>query len=365
MAKGVKFFINDEQIKEYADFLGKEIWGREYSSLSVTTYNQNSHNQFFRLRFSVKDKHAQLDFYKKRNNGLTLVCSGENLELSKELSNAFASKFCSAEAKAQTCCFENINEESFNSLYNYLWEEETIKEKAREEKEHQTDKYSCIKISSYHGDCLTINFYKSGKLVLQGKPAYLMAMVLCHISSLPEVSENNILETYEELLNFSQFAKKEPHEDLKNALPNAFSKLDETTIKILSPALVLSKIDLTLTDYSCFTFPALRALECLLITILDKRGISYIPKNGLGSIFSFDHATKKHTLAPKHKIHFQNNEQLFLESLYENLKKHRHTLFHPNKPILSSRIISEHDEANDIIQEVLDFFEKAAKVGMI
>jgi hypothetical protein len=365
MAKGVKIFINDEQIKEHADSLGKEIWGREYSSLSITTYNQNSNNQFFRLRFSVKDKHAHLDFYKKRNSGLTLVCSGENQELAQKLSDAFASKFCSAEIKAQTCCFENISEESFNSLYNYLWEEETIKEKAKEEKEHQTDKYSCIKISSYHGDCLTINFYKTGKLVLQGKPAYLMAMVLCHISSLSEVSENNILETYEELLNFSQFVKKEPHEDLKNALPNAYSKLDDTTLKILSPALVLSKINLTLTDYSCFTFPALRALECLLIIILDKKGISHIYKNSFGSIFSFDHATKKHTLASRYKKHFKINEQLFFESVYDYLKKHRHTLFHCGNPSASSRIISEHDEANDIIQDVLGFFEKAVSEGVI
>lgn len=367
MAKEKRIFIKQDDLKEELDRVGEKLWGTEYTSLPISIHNKNSNNEFFRLQFSVNQRNAQIDCYKNKNNEFKFVCGGKNQDLSEKLKAELLANHCSAENKADTCCFDNIKEESFNSLQNYLWNEKTVKNKTKKDSSLDSNNtHSSLKIQSDYGDKLTITYYKTGKLILQGKPAYLMAMTICHIASFSEVTEKNILTNYEKLLNFAQNKIQiEPFENLKKELPNAYNKVDDTVLKILSPALILSKKNLNLSDYSCYTFPALKALECLLVLILNKKSIFYDPKKGFGSIFSFDKANSIHILATPHTSFFDNNGQKVLCSIYNYYNKHRHTLFHCDSPLMVSRIIPDDKEACNIIQDVINFFEEAAIKNLI
>jgi len=53
---------------------------------------------------------------------------------------------------------------------------------------------------------------------------------------------------------------------------------------MLSPSLVLNKLDVALTDYSAFAFPALRALEGYINLCYSSRGI-VIGRNGFSGYF--------------------------------------------------------------------------------
>lgn len=120
------------------------------------------------------------------------------------------------------------------------------------------------------GDKLTVNIYKTGTLTLQGKPAYLYGEAISFLSYCNDISVDDIVDSINTFHNVS-VKTSEVRNDMEVLMPRAYGNIDEMILKLLSPSISLRKVNIELEDYSCYTFPALRALEDISSICWDKR----------------------------------------------------------------------------------------------
>jgi hypothetical protein len=143
--------------------------------------------------------------------------------------------------------------------------------------------------------------------------------------------------------------------DLQTMMPMAYGFIDNKLISIISPALALMKIDIELSDYSCFAFPVLRGLEGYIKVLFSKKMNIVIEKNGFGEYF--DENQGKMEL--KKTIKIQHNLDLCraLENSYNYYRQQRHGLFHTDGTVETTRIIQSRNEAINIIEKAIEIIE--------
>ena len=123
----------------------------------------------------------------------------------------------------------------------------------------------------------------------------------------------------------------------------------------------MSQSNLNVEEYSCYAFPALKALEALLLDLLNQKGISVNPpKQNLGSVFV--PGQPQHVLSPANQAKVNDaTYQKCLEDIYDYFKKQRHTRFHANQVLVLTTLIFNKAEADAIISDVLAIIDDTAK----
>ncbi len=144
----------------------------------------------------------------------------------------------------------------------------------------------------------------------------------------------------------------EVRNDMKALMPGAYGNIDEMILKLLSPSISLRKVNIDLEDYSCYTFPALRALEGYLKYLFRLKGIKI--GNTFGSIFNGDVLSSP--------IAAQIGDEIYqseLEKIYVYFKKSRHVIFHTEQILIGTRLIENKHEADEIINMVINLIESS------
>ena len=111
-------------------------------------------------------------------------------------------------------------------------------------------------------------------------------------------------------------------------------------------------MNIPLEDYSCYTFPALRALEGYLKYLFGLKGVTI--GNTFGSVFNGDVLTQN-TAAQIGNAIFQNE----LERIYVYFKGNRHVIFHANQILIGTKLIEDKHEADEIINTVINLIESS------
>lgn len=208
------------------------------------------------------------------------------------------------------------------------------------------------KIKGVQGDSLTFNLYKTGKLQIQGKPLLLYCDLIDILSELFDYKEviNSQLKVIQVDIKVEEVLS-----DLKSMMPTAYGFIDNKLLSIISPALALMKIDVELSDYSCFAFPVLRGLEGYIKVLFSKKMKIVIEKNGFGEYFD-DNQGK---MELKKTIKSQHNLELCraVENSYNYYRQQRHGLFHVDGIVETTRIIQSRKEATDIIEKAIEIME--------
>lgn len=138
-------------------------------------------------------------------------------------------------------------------------------------------------------------------------------------------------------------------------MPIAFKELGDTLVAIISPSIALRTVNIDLADYSAFTFPLLRGIEGVLRMILPRFGI--IVGENVGAVFNkLNNGTFELQLAHRTKIPDVGIIRL-IDELYNMYYIERHTTFHTNINVQTSRIIEDKDEALKIIDEGISNIE--------
>ena len=110
----------------------------------------------------------------------------------------------------------------------------------------------------------------------------------------------------------------------------------------------------------CLVFPALRALEGHLKSILDKHSIS-VENNGF-YMFCKNNTTDMYCLKHEYSIMIGNHkEAAYVQQAYNYFSAKRHVLFHWNCPEQGNdltKCIDKISEARIIIQDTLNLIEK-------
>ena len=244
-----------------------------------------------------------------------------------------------------------ISKEWSLKLIEYMKSIKNVKFREKEIEKPPHKSYQFI-----HGkDKITFNVYETGMFVIQGKTAYLYSEAISFLGYCPDITIEEIIETNIKLQSI-EVSNADIKDEMAELLPNTFNKIDETIIKILSPSLALSKLKIKLDDYSCFAFPALRALEGYLKYILFINKIEV--DHNFGKIFDYNSNNGEYSLKKSYSKKIDNiKKQKAIEYVYDYFNKNRHTIFHADQILIQSRILEDKAEADMIIQEVIRIIE--------
>lgn len=342
MGKKKRVFIDRNKIVDMILEIGKEEWG------NFTAKSLQQVGKQYRCEILADSKRAILDFYFNNDGTTTIYATGGNQDISLILKAKLEEK-CQykGEINGKTYSLKKLSNEWIENLINYLSSLEGVEVRKTEVFTHPG--HIMYKFTSKIGDRLTINHYTTGTVTLQGKPAYLYGEAISILSYCKEISVEDIVDTVNSFHEIN-ITTSDVRSEMEILLPRSYKNLDDMILKLLSPSISLRRIKIPLEDYSCYAFPALRALEGYIKFLLGNKGIHV--KHSFGGIF---HGTE---LQEKHKemiedVTYQNE----VEKLYEYLKGNRHVLFHTEQMLIGTTILEDKQEADEIVNTVLHLIE--------
>lgn len=342
IAKSKGVFIDKTQIRDLIVSIGTKRWESfEVSDLKVVGDAQ-------RCDIIADGKNAMLDFYFKKDGTTNIKPIGKNIEISSTI-KALLEEECAFDNSipAKSYSFKKIPPEWVSKLLEYLSSLDGVK--VEHKQVETTPAYDCYQFTSKIGDKLTVNLYKTETLTLQGKPAYLYGEAISLLSYCNDVSIDDIVDTINSFHNID-VKTTDVRDELKTLLPRSYSNIDDMILKLLSPSISLRKVKIQLEDYSCYAFPALRALEGYIKYLFG------IKKVNIGNNFYkiFDDITLVPDIATKIG---DTTYQTELERLYSYLKGNRHVLFHAEQILIGTTILEDKREADEIVNNVLNLIE--------
>ena len=342
MAKNKSVFINREQIKELVISVGTEQWK------SFSASDLHMVGNAFRCNISADDKKAMLNIYFNNDGTTTILPTGANIDISTKI-KVLLEQGCAFvnTSEAKTFSTKNVPLDWVVKLIEYL---SSLSDVAVEQKEiEENPQHSYYQFVSKMGDKLTVNVYKTGTLTLQGKPAYLYGEAISLLSYCESVSVDDIVATVNCFHNID-IKTSEVRRELEALLPRSYGNIDDMVIKLLSPSISLRKVKIPLEDYSCYAFPALRALEGYIKYLFSKKTVS-IGYN-FGGIFDKGLLTT-HIATKIADFKYQTE----LERLFAYLVGNRHVIFHTEQVLIGTTVLEDKHEADGIVNSVLSLIE--------
>lgn len=300
-----------------------------------------------RYCFVADGKKAMLNLYYNKDGTTTITPTGQNQEISSALKKLVENTSHKKADITATYTFKNVPQQWLEKLVEYLSSLDNVSFTA---KKHETlPSHISYQFISNLGDKLTVNVYDNKTLTLQGKPAYLYGEAISLLSYCSSISFNQIVET-SNAFHGMDIKPSVVRDDIKGFMPNAYNNIDDTIIKILSPSVLLKKVSCELEDYSCYAFPALRALEGYIKYIFGLKSIS------VGHTFHgiFNNGTLIAGISQTiNNIVIQGQ----LERLYDFFCSNRHVLFHTDAVLIGTTILTDKHEADMIVNQVLYLIE--------
>lgn len=342
MKKNKGIYIDRNTIADQIRIICADNWN-EYNVSDIYAVGNA-----YRCDIIVETKKALLNFYFRNDGTTTVQAAGSNIEISQLIKTKLESdaKY-TGKIEAKTCSFKKLPPEWMDKLIGYFKDSSNVNVKTTEILKHP--KHIEYLLTSSYGDKLTINQYTSGTIVLQGKPAYIYGEAIAFLSYCNDITVNDIIESISSI-NKVTVKTDDVHSELKSLLKASYDGIDPVILKILSPAIALRKINIGLEDYSCFAFPALRALEGYIKWLLLRKEI--VVNNTFYGIFADG------KLIPDIDDENYKNE---LERLYIYFKDNRHVHFHAEQILIGTELIEKRSEADDIINTVIELIESSYK----
>lgn len=344
MAKNKGIYIDRNTLVERINSICSDNW----ESYSVSElYEVGTTN---RCDIVVDGKKALLNFYFKADGTTTIQVVGTNTEISQLIKTKLEveAEF-KGNVESKTCSFKKLSFEWSDKLIEYFISNTDIDVQTTEiEKLPKRTEYV---LTSKYGDRLIINRYENGTLVLQGKPAYIYGEAITFLSYCKEVTIEDIVESISEI-NKVSVNTDDVNGDLKGLLKYSYTGIDSVIIKLLSPSVALRKVSIELDDYSCFAFPALRALEGYIKWLLLQKGVKV--GDTFGGIFN------GYDLTPHAKCLIgDSNFEAEVERVFKFFKDNRHVHFHTEQILIGTTLIENRSEADTIINEVIELIDSS------
>ncbi|UAC48679.1 type II toxin-antitoxin system RnlA family toxin [Bacillus aquiflavi] len=345
--RNVGIFVNPTELEDIIKNTGTQMWD-DFRFISL-----EERGKVNKCNFTVNGKLCSLNFHSKNNGTTTMSPTGKNTELSLALKERIIELSDFKDTGVSKSHTFRINKEWSYNLVGFLGELEDIEKDCIQ---HENPKYEQCKFVSAKGDRLNINIYETGNVVLQGKPAYLYTEALSFLSYCPQISMTDVIEANNSFHEVD-IKVEDTRTELQKLMPNAYGNIDDTLFKILSPAISLKKVNVEMEDYSCYAFPALRALEGYLKYLFSIEEIEIGHSYG----YHFGHDTRTDAFHLKrHVVQELKNPKVEapLVETYKYINKNRHTLFHTEQIMFITRILEDKLEADQIVNEVIDLIER-------
>lgn len=298
------------------------------------------------------------------------VCSishkfGKEKEISAEIVDFIVSR---SGKLANSFPFKNgftmtIGNEDFGAFYELMKElDDVVVEE--DGTDNQKKFYSRLKNKRY-GDTITISYYHTEKVLIQGKPLGLFR------KAIEIISQGNALERVfcaDTKLRTIRVDGDDIVSDMKESLEEAYDYLGRTHKAILASAYILYRTNINTTnkdlkvDYSVIFNPATRVLEGFMFKILVNNNVFHENDETIGYYFTGEDNKNPHMLHPKYVGDIDNDIIVSeLNKLYRLYIKVRHQYCHAAENDLTTAIISDRKNADAIFEEIITSINRSYK----
>lgn len=308
-----------------------------------------------RYTFEVDGKISLLDIYQRGDGQTTLRPTGSNFENATKLKEAVELRgYKATTEQKQYSMF--VGEDWITKTVQYLSSLCDGNVEKYEEEGH--DRYVFV---SDIGDKLTLHTYSNHRIMVQGKPLYLYNEFLSYVSYSPKVEMNDIIKATNEFVDTNADVD-EARNKMSEMMPVAYAgNVDPVIWKLFSPSVTLCDVEKEFEDYSCFTFPALRALEGYLKYLLAEKDIIIDETHNFGTVFNKD-SDGKAIVIEKYVTDIADADYVeALEDIYNYFKANRHVIFHVDQILITTKVIETKQEAISIINDVATLIERTYK----
>lgn len=293
---------------------------------------------------------ASLNVYHVNDGTTTLQYkTGANQDLSLQIAT-FIKENCSVKVfNSNSFYLKAIRKEDFDLLIEFLSEENNI-----ESDEVHSNNHRVVKVKGHQGDNITLHHHINGSFQAQGKPKLLFNDTIFLLSELMPFKEviSSQLEFYETNLTSADFIG-----ELKIKLHFSSQYLDDKIKSIISPSLLADKISVEFEDYSILAFPALRGLEGVIKQLFAEKGIIINNKDGFKDYILNRGTNSILTDLAKESVKCVKTQNAIC-SMYAFYNAHRHSIFHVDGTIATTKILN-YQEAMYIINESLSLIENS------
>jgi hypothetical protein len=326
----------DVELRNYPNFVDFEKDFEKDVKKQLTQYSVNVDNEI-----------ALINVYFNKNGTTTINPNiGKDQVLSNKIASFLKDNLLISDIEQASFSIQKINENNFSLLKEYLIENKITIDKL------DNLNGELFKLSSPFKDSMTITRYSNGNTLFQGKPLYIFSEIKIFLIDILDIKDVIDIENEVYKINLDV---KEMQDELQSILKNSYPYLCATSKKMLTSALVFNKLGIELEDYTSFAFPALRAMEGYLKKTFLDSGIS-CSKNGFNQ---FDKNNNRFKLKAEYRSKVENIKiQNGLEKCYDFYNKHRHTLFHTNDIVETTRILENKNDASRLIKNVFKLIEE-------
>lgn len=297
------------------------------------------------------EKSATLHVY-KRNDGLTTLNAkvGGNQALSQRLGEHVANACRKKEYKQRQLSLGAITTAHWDGLIKHLGEVGDFN--VTEEKHEDAVRF---RVRKGPGDEVLLHRFTTGSFLMQGKCRDTYATVAATLCALVP-NKREMVQAQLKALELDHVKADELLAELQGRIPSAMRWFGEVGAAILAPCLAVSKVTIDLPDYSMFVHPAFRGLEAYMKTILVEHGYAASNSVGIGRNY-FNGARLLVSVRDRIGCEYKCRA---VEEAYALYEKHRHSLFHVDANVETSRTIDTQDEAISLVDEVLRCLQDTA-----
>lgn len=292
---------------------------------------------------------ALLNLFPKKDGTTTIQWNvGKNQEFSLAAAKHVVDK-CSLMAPVRTnLSIPYLSTESRDTLLGLL-----IPERAKVEREQDVPHGKSWRIKGVQGDEITVNHYESGAFVVQGQPLMLLGETVDFLLELVE-DKRSIVEA--QLKTYSvNVSPDDILGETRARLPRSSEYVGDTIVAVLSPAVVLEKLDVQLADYSSFVLPVLRGLEGYIKKLFLDNGI-HVGKEGIGEYLS---GVNHRTVSDEVRVRIGcDSTCTAINQCYGYYQSQRHGLVHFDGAIETTRIVDSIEEVREIVDAVFGLIDE-------
>lgn len=316
-----------------------------------------------RICFTVDGKPAKLDIYQKSDGTTSFKATGKNQELTDLLIKNLEERGYPTTSLVKSVTIY-IGDEWKTKTVEYLVSL-TAKDNYGSYESKINNGNTIHSFTSAFGDKLTLTECPDGKVFIQGKPLFLYNEFISFVSYSPNVNMDEIIEATRAFVSDKAINVEAAKAKMAALMPKAYNSgvIDETIWKVFSPSMALLDVNLDMEDYSCCTFPALRALEGYLLFLLDEIGETIDKHHIIGNIFREDTCNPGNFVMVKRAAIIKANSKgpnykSALEQIYAYLNIHRHVSFHMKQLLIDTKVIENKEEARTTVNDVAMIIEK-------
>ncbi|KEQ25185.1 type II toxin-antitoxin system RnlA family toxin [Paenibacillus tyrfis] len=341
-----------QSIQQYYSLNGKEATISDFLHKGGTRQ---------RVDIVTEDGSVYIDFHFNKNGSTTIdISGGGHHKIKEEISRYIIEDPSCAigDVHSKSKCFvaPNIELDDFRGIVELLKESTYYQSESHSEDirgNHELHKMR----GSYMEEITAHYYYTTKKVMIQGRPLMLFSEAVSYITELLELNEiPSVFNNY-----YNVEIKKENIEQVYVGwFPNSHDKHSPKLKKVLHQAIYNLQLEGDMFDYTYLAFPALRALEGHLKTIMTNHRI--ILENNRFSMYTKVPSTGKYILEANFITTFNSQAKVqYVERAYNFYNSNRHSLFHwgdPSHPVDLTQIIENIGDVKGIIKSTFQIIDE-------